>query len=86
MPVPWIATARTRGAASKRSSGSLLRVMMPSESAARLRMVSGALSGARTTSALAGEQLFAGGGDRVDDQDAPHNGSQEKTSCERSSG
>jgi len=51
MPVPWIATARTRGAASKMSSGSLLRVMMPSQSAARLRVVSGVLSGERTTSA-----------------------------------
>jgi hypothetical protein len=35
---------------------------------------------------LAGEHLFAGGRDRVDDEDPRHSGSQEKTSCERSSG
>src|SRR4051812_20128716 len=47
-----MATAFTRGAASKMSSGSLLRMMMPSASFARRRIVSGALSGARTTSVL----------------------------------
>ncbi len=52
VPVPWITTARTRRATVKRSSGSLLRVMTPSTSRARRRMVSWALSGARTISAL----------------------------------
>src|SRR5881394_3409558 len=51
VPVPWIATARTRGAEEKRSSGSLLRVITPSVSRASNRIVSWLLSGERTTSA-----------------------------------
>jgi hypothetical protein len=35
---------------------------------------------------VAREQRFSGRGDRIDDQYALHSGSQEKTSCERSSG
>ena len=65
-------TARTRGAASKMSSGSLLRVMMPSQSAARRRIVAGALSGARTTSALRASSASPAAAIGSTDQDALH--------------
>jgi hypothetical protein len=67
--VPWIDTARTRGAASKMSSGRRLRVMIASIARERTDRVGVAVGRERYLGAALGEPALAGGIDRIGEQD-----------------